>query len=226
LISPAFLIWAFQLIDRRDKMNAKIDFTDPGGPSIAPSLVLQFLIKRCNEMIQSENPRFPLVLQGLALSALAVDEDLAVRYQDISSSPNRTSVESMQRAIEIFQLALERDADSRSSQYPSGDCEDYPAPDVKFCRQVMMTAVIEGRIIAEQSDYRFVQVFVLLGWVSLQCDAERLTEFEATCHSFADNPEKLLTRGRDVLQDALFLRRAQGQVTNIQATRVGGLCRD
>jgi hypothetical protein len=126
----------------------------------------------------------------------------------------------MQRAIEIFQLALERDADSRSSQYPSGDCEDYPAPDVKFCRQVMMRAVREGRIMAEQSDYRFVQVFVLLGWISLQSDSKRLAEFEDTCHSFADDPEKILALGRDVLKDALFLRRAQGQVTSSQTNSV------
>ena len=192
-------------------MNAKIDFTDPDGPSISPSLVLQFLIKRCNEMMQSENPKFPLVLQGLALSALAVDEDLAVRYQDISSSSNRSPVESMQRANEIFQLALERDLDSRSSQYPSGDCEDYRAPDVKFCRQVMMRAAREGRIMSEQSDYRFVQVFVLLGWIALQCDPARLAEFEGTSRFLGDDPENLIETGRDILKDALFRRKTKSQ---------------
>ncbi len=197
-------------------MNTNIDLTDPNGPSIAPSLVLQFLIKRCNEMIQSENPKFPLVLKGLALSALAVDEDLAVQYQDISSSPNRSPVESMQRAHEIFQLALERDPDSRSSQYPSGDCEDYRAPDVKFCRQVMMTAAREGQIMAEQSDHRHLQVFHLLGWIGLQCDPARLAEFEATFRALGDDPENLIETGRDILKDAIFRRETKSQSCVIQ----------
>jgi hypothetical protein len=192
-------------------MNAKIDFTDPDGPGIQPSVILNFLIKRCNEIIQSENPKVPALLQALGLSALGSDEELFDKYKKIISYSAHKKEEVLRSSIDIFQRALEHDLDRRSSQTPAQAAE-WPEMGEKFCRHVMMRAIREGRQMLEEGDFRFVQVFVLLGWISLQCDAKRLAEFEDTCHSFADNPEKVLTQGRDVLKDALFLRRAQGQV--------------
>jgi hypothetical protein len=211
LISPEFVIRASQPIDRRNNMDTNIDFTDPDGPGIQPSVILNFLIKRCNEIIQSENPKVPGVLQGLGLSALGSDKELHDKYGKIISHSAHKKEALIRSSIDIFQSALEKDLDRRSSENPPRG-EDWPEMGEKFCRHVMMRAIREGRQMLEEGDFRFVQVFVLLGWISLQSDSKRLAEFEATCHSFADDPEQILTRGRDVLKDALFLRRPQGQV--------------
>jgi len=190
-------------------MNAKIDFTDPDGPGIQPSVILNFLIKRCNEIIQSEHPKVPAVLQALGLSALGSDEELFDKYRKITSYSAHKEEEVLRSSIEIFQRALEHDLDRRSSQNPPQAAE-WPEMGEKFCRHVMMRAIAEGRQMLQEGDFRFVQVFVLLGWISLQSDSERLAEFEEVCASFADDPEKILTQGTDVLKDALFLRRSQG----------------
>ena len=191
-------------------MNTNIDFTDPDGPGIQPSVILNFLIKRCNEIIQSENPKVPAVLQALGLSALASDKELCEKYRKIISYSSDTKEDVFRSSIDIFQSALEHDLDRRSSQNPPL-AEEGPEMGEKFCRHVMMRAIREGRQMLEEGDFRFVQVFVLLGWIGLQCDPARLAEFEATCHSFADDPEKILTRGRDVLKDAIFRRGTKSQ---------------
>jgi hypothetical protein len=208
------MIRTFQLIDRRNKMNAKIDFTDPDGPGIEPSVILNFLIKRFNEVLASERSEVSAVLHGLGLSALGSDEELYDKYGKIISYSSDTKEQVLRSSIDIFHSALEHDLDRRSSQNPPQAAE-WPEMGEKFCRHVMMRAIREGRQMLQECDFRFVQVFVLLGWISLQCDPARLAEFEATCNSFADDPEQILTRGRDVLKDALFLRRSQGQVQPI-----------
>ncbi len=191
-------------------MNAKIDFTDPDGPGIQPSVILNFLIKRCNEIIQSEHPKVPAILQALGLSALGSDKELFDKYRKITSYSAHKEGEVLRSSIDIFQSALEHDLDRLSSQNPAQAAE-WPEMGEKFCRHVMMRAIREGRQMLEEGDFRFVQVFVLLGWISLQCDSERMADFEALCKSFADDPEKILTRGRDVLKDAIFRRETKSQ---------------
>src|SRR5208283_922389 len=100
------MIREFQLIDRRNKMNTNIDFTDPDGPGIQPSVILNFLIKRCNEIIQSENPKVPAVLQALGLSALASDKELCEKYRKIISYSSDTKEDVFRSSIDIFQSAL------------------------------------------------------------------------------------------------------------------------
>jgi hypothetical protein len=191
-------------------MDTNIDFTDPDGPGIQPSVILNFLIKRCNEIIQSENPKVPGVLQGLGLSALGSDKELHDKYGKIISHSAHKKEALIRSSIDIFHSALEHDLDRRSSENPPQAAE-WPEMGEKFCRHVMMRAIREGRQMLEEGDFRFVQVFVLLGWISLQCDAERLDEFEETCRFLGDDPEKLIEAGRDILKDALFRRGVKSQ---------------
>ncbi len=172
-------------------MNTKIDFTDPDGPGIQPSVILNFLIKRCNEIIQSENPKVPAVLQGLGLSALGSDEELFDKYGKIISYSSDTKEEVLRSSIDIFHSALEHDLDRRSSENPPQAAE-WPEMGEKFCRHVMMRAIREGRQMLEEGDFRFVQVFVLLGWISLQCDAEGWPSLRRRATPLQMTPRKFL----------------------------------
>jgi hypothetical protein len=182
------------------------------GPVIEPSLILEFLVKRCNEFIQSENPRFPFLLQGLALAGLATDKDLIDDYKALLASPILPPKEIIRRAGQIFQLALERDPDGRHSQHPNEQTEGDRPLDEKASRHVMMNAYREAKIMIEQADYRHAKIVEMLGWISLQGYPEWLAEFEQVRSTFADDPEEMIKRGREILRDALFRRRPSGRV--------------
>jgi len=185
-------------------MSTKIDRAEPEGPELESSLLLNFLIKRFNEVLESEHSKVPFLLQGLALAGLATDEDLLANYKGLLASSILPPKEIIRRAIEIFRLALEGDPDSHGPQRPPQEVEEDSEPDEKYGKRIIMNALREGKIMAEQSDYQHVQVFVVLGWCGLSLAAARLTEFETVLQSFADDPEELVKRGRDILKDALF----------------------
>ncbi len=185
-------------------MNTNSDVTDSEGPEVAASVILEFLIKRFKEVLTSGSLKVPFLLQGLGLVGLAGDEESLANYKGILSSPHFPPAEIVRRAIEIFRLALEGDPDSHGPQRPPQEEEEDSELDENLSKRIITNALREGKIMAEQSDYRHVQVFVVLGWGGLQCDQERLAEFEAVLQSFADDPEELVKRGRVILKEALF----------------------
>jgi hypothetical protein len=200
------MIGTFPKLIGEFKMNAKMDLNEPEGPEIQPSLILEFLIKRCNEFIQSENPRFPFLLQGLALAGLETDKDLLDDYMGLLASPILPPAEIFRRAVEIFQIALERDPDSRHSQPPNEQTVDDQEPDEKCGRQIIMNALREGKIMLDQADFRFLRLFEVLGWAGLQHDPASLAEFEAVRSSLRNDPESMVLKGREILKDAIFRR--------------------
>jgi len=192
-------------------MKTNIDLTDPEGPSIEPSIILTFLIKRFNEVLASEHPKAPAVLLGLGLGALASDTQFFDKYRKIISYSFSKKEETLRSSIEIFQCALDHDLDRRSSQNPP-QAEECREMGEKFCRQVMMRAILEGQQMLEEGDFRFVRIFECLAWIALQCDQERLAEFDEIRTSYNDDPEKVVRRGTDILRNALFPRRPTGRV--------------
>jgi hypothetical protein len=192
------------------KMSTNIDLIDSDGPGIEQSLILQFLIKRFEEILLGKDSRVPPVIHALALAGLGTDEEVLTQYKTIFSWPYTAHPEIIQQAIEIFQTALQRDPDSRSLQFSSQEAEESSELNFPFCKLVARTALREGREMILARDYRFVQVFIILGWIGLQRDPERLAEFEEIVTSHSDDPERLVQKGRDILCDAVFLRRPPG----------------
>ena len=190
-------------------MNKRIDVTEPDGPEIQESLLLKFLIKRCNDVLDSDRPMLPISLQGLGFAALDGNEQLSREFRDILSSEGRSPDEIIRGAIEILKIAL----DETPAQYSDpGTKKDYHELGGKACRHVMMAAIREAKIMLHERDYRFLKVFECLGWMSLQCESEWLAEFERVRNSFVNDPEALIEAGRDILRDALFRRRPSGRV--------------
>ncbi len=193
-------------------MSTKIDVTEPEGPEIESSVLLNFLVKRFREALASHSPKVPFLVQGLGVVALGPDKELLANYTGLLGSPHLPPQEVIPRCIDIFQLALDRDLDNPPPQEPSDQPEEDHEPDEKFCKRILMNAAREGKIMAEHSDYRFFRVFEMLAWIGLQSDAEWLAEFEQVRRRFATDPEEMIARGRDILRDALFKRRPSGRV--------------
>lgn len=179
--------------------------TVPEVPEIQISLLLTFLIKKFNDALTNDPPEVPLLLQGLGYAALSSDTELCANYEGLLSSPHLPPREIIVRAIEIFETALKNDPDGRSVQQTGDEIgDDY---DATVCRQVLMTALREGKIMEKESSYQFHRVFELLAWIGLQCDNEWLKEFDAVRDSHRDDPENLVRSGRDILLDVVFRRR-------------------
>jgi hypothetical protein len=191
-------------------MQTNACFSESEGPEVAASEILEFLIQRFNETLRNDNPRVPLVLKGLGLVALSPVEELLANYRGLLSSPYLPPLEILRRCVEIFQEALQ--CDPASFQYSRGQYEDDPRLDEKASRHVMMVALREGKQMLEENDVRFVKIFEMLGWISLQNDPEWLAEFEQVRKRFANDPEGLIEAGREILRDAVFRSRPSDRV--------------
>ncbi len=190
-------------------MNTKIDPQETDGSAIEGSVLLEFLIKRCHDVLSSEQPSLPPILEGIGYAVLKGDEKLTAEYKEIFSS-SRSPREIIRGCVEIFQRALDRHVGDESRE-PSQEQDDHQ-PSANVCRRFMMTAYREGKIMEQQSDYHFCEVFAFLASCGLQCDPEWLAEFETVRDSYKDDPENLVKIGRDILRDALFKRRPPGRV--------------
>ncbi|MGO9570402.1 MAG: hypothetical protein ACLP5H_22955 [Desulfomonilaceae bacterium] len=193
-------------------MSTKIDRAEPEGPELQSSLLLQFLIKRFSEALSSDSPKVPFLLQGMGLAGLGGDEELLLNYKGLLASSILPPKEIIRRSVELFQVALARDPDTSSFQDSREQTEEDRPLNEKASRHVMMVALREAKIMIEQSDYRHSKIVEMLGWIGLQIDPEWLAEFEQVRSSFADDPEEMIERGRDILRDALFRRRPSGRV--------------
>jgi len=169
-------------------------------PEIEPSVILNFMIKRWNEIFESDDPQIPSFLQALAYAGLSTDEELTTQYTALFSSQQLPPLEVIRRSIEIFQTALRHDPDTKSSTLISEESRD---PDVKTSRQVLLLTLYEGKIMIEQEDYRFHRVFEMLGWIGLQWDNEGLSAFDAVRTTYRNDPENLVRKGRDILRDRI-----------------------
>lgn len=190
-------------------MNKNTYVIESEGPVVESSQILEFLIKRCHDVLDTDRPILPLCLQGLGHAALGEDEPLLRQFRETLSSVDCSPEESIRGAIRVLQSGLDQmpvecsGLRTGTGNYELGE---------KACRHIMMTAHHEGKLMLEEKDYRFLRVFEVLGWIGLQCDSEWLTEFEAVRKSFVNDPEGLIEAGRDILRDALFRRRPADRV--------------
>ena len=186
-------------------MNIDLDFIESEGPLVQSSLLLEFLIERFNEMLASENPEIPVLLQEIGRVGLDGDEELIDYYTGILSSPHHAPKAIIQRAVDLFEAALQRDPDNRPMRYSKQREEQ--EPDERVCKHFRMTAFREGRKMSRERDFRYVKVFEMLAWIGLQTNHEGLAAFEQVRRSHADDPGKLLEAGRDILRYTLFRSR-------------------
>jgi hypothetical protein len=191
-----------QLIGETNMKN-QIETPEDYGPSIQPSIILRFLLKRCHEMIEDNPRKFPAVLQALGAAGLAHDEQLTKTYRENCFSSSRSTEEIIRRSMDIFQLALDQNPDECCIQQSKTEGDD-SEPDAKFCRHILITTLNEATKMADEAE--FIEIFHILGWIGLQRDAPLLAEFEAICESRKDDPVGVIHRGREIMKQALFRR--------------------
>ncbi len=176
------------------------DVYDPDGPEIEPTLLLRFLVKRYDELLETANPRISLVVQGLSLAGVAHDEK---GHEELSSILFPAS--QVQRCREVLTQTLSRTKPGQSRPH-SGHNRGLPSLDERAYRQFLMSALREGKRMIAEENYEFAKVLEALGWIALQCYPRRLAEFQAAWDSFEEDPAKAIENVVDVLRTAFSLK--------------------
>jgi hypothetical protein len=176
------------------------DLYGPDGPEVEPTLLLRFLIKRYDELLETANPRMSLVFQGLSLAGVAHDEK---GYEELSSILFPAS--QVQRCNEILKETLARTKPGQSPPQ-SGNNRGLPSLDERAYRQFLMSALREGKRMIAEKNYEFAKVLGSLGWIALQCYPRRLAEFQAAWDSFEEDPATAIENVVDVLRTAFSLK--------------------
>ena len=128
------------------------DLYDPDGPEIDPTLLLRFLIKRYDELLETANPRMSMVFQGLTLAGVAHDEK---GYDEISSI--LFPAPQVQRCREVLTETLARTKPGQSPPHSGGN-RGLPSLDERAYRQFLMSALREGKRMIAEENYEFAKV--------------------------------------------------------------------
>jgi hypothetical protein len=175
----------------------------PDGPEIEPTLLLRYLVKRYDELLESDNPRINLTLGGLSLTGVARDEEAEKELNYLlypASHPDHTL---LTRCKEIFLRTLDRTKPEETPRL-SGDGARLPSLDEGTCRQILLTALREGKRMIADDNYEYAKIIESTGWIALQCYPRRLAEFEDAW--LEEDPRDAIRRVVEVLRTA-FSRR-------------------
>ena len=82
----------------------------PEGPWIEAPLLLKFLIKRCDEMLATKNPKLPTMFQALSICAAAYDDEGYAELKNILFPESQ-----VQRCRDIFVQILARTEEGNRS---------------------------------------------------------------------------------------------------------------
>jgi len=175
----------------------------PDGPEIEPTLLLRYLIGRYDELLQTDNPRIPFVLGGLSLSGVAHDEESQAELQRILYPTTYPDHALLNRCKDVFLRTLDRTKEGQTRER-SGDDGRLPSLDERTCRQILLTALREGRRMIADDSYEYAKVVESTGWIALQCYPRRLAEFEDAW--LEQDPRDAIRRSVEVLRTA-FSRR-------------------
>jgi hypothetical protein len=149
----------------------------PDGPEIEPTLLLRFLIQRYDDLLESDHPRIPFILGGLSLSGVAHDEESEAELRRILYPTTHPDHALLNRCKDIFIRTLARTKEEPTPRL-SGDDGRLPSLDERASRQVLISALREGKRVIAAEKYEFAQIIRSLGWMALQCYPRRLAEFE------------------------------------------------
>lgn len=164
-------------------------------------LLIRFALKRLSE-IESDQTEPPPVLIALVLAAAFQQQRFYDRLKEDVISSSARADEVMRMSHKLFIPALWGLLNDQGA-------EENLLPDEEDCKQVLHYALDEGRRILAEMDFEFLQVFNLLIRVGLFRYSFRLYEFECVGQSLQGDPENLIRKGVEIIEDALGVPRSE-----------------
>ena len=135
----------------------KITITVPrSSPSAESELLIRFVLKKCAEASEKNQPGVPPIWVALALSAVAHHKEFHAYFQQAISSSGKPN-----EAVHAFEGLFYRLQGGQSSDDLVGD-EEHPFVDEATCTRVLRYALREGKTMITSGDYEYVKIFQML----------------------------------------------------------------
>jgi hypothetical protein len=160
---------AQNLIKRRSRMKTDNHnkVYGPDGPEVEPTLLLQYLIEKSEEISRRNYRGFPLSFRGLGLVILDPFPDLYKEFMEITSRSEDPVSERAARCKEILIDASARPQDGESQD--RGDEGDKNGEEGSFDRAISTrlgwAARREGESMIERKDFRFLSVWECMTYI-------------------------------------------------------------
>ncbi|MGO9566621.1 MAG: hypothetical protein ACLP5H_03670 [Desulfomonilaceae bacterium] len=172
----------------------------PTGPCIESELLLKFIIKKCQEVIQQGRESLPRIWVSLTLAAVAHDHEFYDQLKQVIS-PSASVEKILVMCNHIFLPALDRLDGVQTPEWVASE-QQYPPAKEKDYKRLLLYALREGQKMMDSDCYEWVKVFECLTWIGLQYYDFRLCQFEAVRQSCEGDPEGLVRKGVEIIRVA------------------------
>jgi hypothetical protein len=178
------------LTQRKFEMNGSYGYAEDG-PAIEKNLLIQFVLKRLDELLESNCSKMSVVLE--ALSLVCVNHDPAANKDLNELFFPSTLVENCREILSTVSI-------NPASEHPMESLQDTPFRRLseRDSRQIILSTIREIRKITTNQDFEFIPIIQILGWIALQPYPTRLKEFETIWESGLE-PAELMQESRSIL---------------------------
>ena len=183
-----------QLIRRNDMSSEN---TNNSGPSVERQTLLAYCLDQVDESVRRRF-RLGLSLQILGYSALHPYKDLLQQYEEIHL-PCYSPFDRLRGYQRLFAEALARLEDTPIDEVEYTSTSDAKPVIEGLSKESIATARRDGLEMLENSDFRFVSVFLVVSWIGLCHDKDALADFETRCISTELEPGDQVRIGLEIL---------------------------
>jgi hypothetical protein len=167
------------------------------GPTVDASLLLRFVTKRLDELVQTDCSKMPVLFKALSLCCVAHDPELNSELNELFFP---TTLVKKCRDI-LGRVTV------RPDSQPLDSFRDTPfrgLPD-RESRKILFFTMREVKEVIRKNDLEFIPIIKALSWIALQPYPKRLQEFETVWEAGME-PAERLQAVRDVLGTAFGYR--------------------
>jgi len=197
------------------KINDTHGTFGPDGPEVEPSLLLEYLIEKSEELSHGNYRGFPLPFRVFGLTVLDLFPELHEEFLKIVSPSEESVNERAERCKKLFVAALGRPQEWNLKHHVEEDGEDLPV-DRGVANRFAWTARRLGEDMVARKQFRFLPIWMCMTYIGLCGDAEKLRQFEEKCLQFPE-PEARIEAVIPILWEALRSRMRKSQAASEQA---------
>lgn len=179
--------------------DEKYDASGSDGPEVEPTLLIRFVLKKFDELLERENPTMSVLYRALALAAVAQDETADSELQAIFFPESQVKC-----CSEVLRQALTRIQEGQFTECREAKLETDVSLPEWVSRQVLITALSESRKMLDENNFEYAKIIRSLAWIALQYYPRRLSEFQSVWKSSSDDPGVAIERGLEVLRIAFM----------------------
>jgi len=193
------------------KSNDHNNHYGPEGPEMENTLMLRYLLKRYDEMLESDDPKISTIFGAISVASVGLDKESETELRRILFPLFYPDHALLQRCRDILLQTLERiEAEELPERLPSSADDLYL--DERDCRKVLVMALREGKRMISEDNFEFAKVLESIGWIALQRYPRRLNEFGEAWKSCQDDPKEATEKAVKILRSA-FIRRDEEELS-------------